>query len=249
VIGQQLAITTAVLEQPNGGHGDLVYRCTASQQETAIGEHEFLIRYNKLSDNLGVTGSLQWLYEHTTAPIIAFLHSDCEIFEQGWDERALREFDDPKVGVVGFGGATQLGHDDLYKTPYKLQQLARFGYASNTKDAEQHGERFEGSRDVAVLDGFSLIIRRTLLDKVGGWPVKETPFHMYDAAICCLAHEAGYRVRLCGILSLHHGGATSTTSQYQEFSLRQYGKSDAQVHEESHKYIYERFRKVLPWHC
>jgi len=260
--GQQLAITTAVLEQPNGGHGNLVYRCTASQQETATGEHEFLTRYNTPSDNLGVTGSLQWIYEHTTAPVIAFLHSDCEIFEQGWDERVLREFDDPKVGVVGFGGALQLGEDDLYKTPYRLTQLRRIDYRSNTRDAEAHGERFTGACDVATLDGFALVVRRQLLDywlqpfttngttlefDQSGWPVRRYPFHNYDNALCLHAHKTGWRVRLIGIDCIHHGGATATTPAYQQWSREKLGMTDAQVHEQSHLALYEDGRGVLPF--
>src|SRR5262249_58944005 len=123
-----------------------------SQLETCTFLNQGLIRRNAIDDNLGVTGSLQWLYKHTTAPIIAFLHSDCEIHEKGWDERVLSEFDDSQVGLVGFGGGLIHGTPDIYRTPYRLGQLARGAYLSNTDDAESHGRRFTGSCDVAVLD-------------------------------------------------------------------------------------------------
>jgi len=159
----------------------------------------------------------------------------------------LREFDDPKVGVVGFGGAKGHGEDDIYKTPYRLTQLRRIGYLSNTQDAETHGERFTGGTDVAVLDGFALIMRRSLLDRCGGWPVAALPFHSYDYWACIMAHKLGYKVRLVGIACHHHGGQTATTPAYQEWSQRVLGKSDAEVHEESHRVIYEMGRGVLPW--
>ncbi len=240
----RLAITTGTLLP----RSDLINRCRESWWKTIQQPdfYEWLERENTPDDNRGVTGSLQWLYEHTTAPIIAHLHSDVEIFEQGWDERVLAEFADPKVGVVGFGGAAQLGHDDLFKTPYHLQQLARYNYASNTSDAEAHGERFAGAKDVAVLDGFALIVRRALLDKAGGWPVKELPFHMYDAWLAGVAREHGYRTRLVGIQSRHWGGQTATTPEYQQWSLGKLGKPDHQVHTDAHTYVYSRFRKVLP---
>src|SRR5690242_15507640 len=151
----KLAIATAVLQpQP-----ELLIRCQLSWFNTLANPtaYECQVRTNTSEDNLGVTGSLQWLYEHTTAPVIAFLHSDCEIFEPGWDERVLREFDDPRVGVVGFGGSRGHGDADIYKIPYQLQQLRRIDYLSNTTDAEAHGERFTGSCEVATLDGFALI--------------------------------------------------------------------------------------------
>jgi hypothetical protein len=241
----RLAITTSVLEQPDGGHGDLICRCVKSQTATATSSCEELTRYNKPDDNLGVTGSLQWLYEKTTAPIIAFLHSDVEIFESGWDEGVLKEFDDPKVGVVGFGGALQLGENDIYRLPYKLTQLARVHYCSNQRDWETHGLREEGSRDVATLDGFALIVRRKLLDKWGGWPVERYPFHGYDNALCLEAAKQGYRVRLVGLDCLHHGGSTSTTEVAQEHWKAQ-GTSDVAIHEQSHLNLYEDGRGWLP---
>lgn len=245
----KLAVTTAVLEPCT----PLIQRCVKSW----LAGNEWLTRKNSLDDNLGVTGSLQWLYEHTTAPIIAFLHSDCEIHEPGWDERVLKEFADPTIGVVGFGGAVQLGTDDIYKTPYRLQQLARVGYMSNQTDWPTHGALMTGECDVATLDGFSLIVRRELLDRwrhyavdrpayVYGWPAHRYPFHNYDNALCLEAAKQGYRVRLVGVKCTHHGGATATTPAYQEWSLKHLGMTDSEVHTQSHVALYEDGRGWLP---
>lgn len=266
----KLAIVTAILTTEPLKPGELITRCLDSWSLTSKLDRkdvELMIRPNTPDSNLGVTGSLQWLYKHTTAPVIAFLHSDCEIFEPGWDERVLREFDDPSVGVVGFGGALQLGEDDIYRTPYRLTQLRRIDYRSNTQDAETHGERFTGECDVATLDGFALVVRRTLLNKwhrsepitgfkflsggvdkfSTGWPVSRYPFHNYDNALCIHAHKTGWKVRLVGIACHHHGGATATTPAYQEWSQSHLGLTDAQVHEQSHRHLYEDGRGVLPW--
>jgi hypothetical protein len=239
----RLAITTAVLEPTS----ELIQRCLKSQHDLVTSPAvEFCTRVNDAADNLGVTGSLQCCYEKTIAPVIAFIHSDVEIFEQAWDQRVLHEFDDPSVGAIGFGGALQLGEDDIYKTPYRLTQLRRIDYRSNTRDAETHGKRFPGECDVATLDGFALVVCRTLLDKLGGWPVSRYPFHSYDNSICMQAHRLGYRVRLVGIDCLHHGGATSTSPAAQAHWQSQ-GTTDAAIHEQSHKYLYEDGRGVLPW--
>jgi hypothetical protein len=252
-----MAITTATL----GLESQLMVDCQYSWYGMATQhgmQYEGLVRANTPDDNLGVTGSMQWCYEHTTAPIIAFLHSDLEIFEQGWDRRVLREFDDPSVGVVGFGGALQLGEDSIYKIPYELHQLRRIGYMSNTNDAETHGQRFEGACDVATLDGFAMIVRRKLLDRwmhmqkysgsliAHGWPVKSLPFHNYDNALCIEAAKQRYRVRLVGIRCHHHGGQTTVTTAYDEWSRRVLGKPDSEVHAESHRVLYEMGRGILP---
>jgi hypothetical protein len=260
-----LAITSATLEPPEFatnriGQVHLDWLTTHIARAANQQDIEWLVRHNTPDDNLGVTGSLQWCYERTTAPVIAFLHSDTEIFEQGWDSRVLKEFDDPAVGVVGFGGAVQLGEDDIYKKPYEMHQLRRIGYMSNTNDAETHGSRFEGECDVATLDGFALIVRRELLDRwaiIGhgsrfastqlfGWPVQQMPFHNYDNALCIEAARQKYRVRLVGVRCHHHGGRTTVTTAYDEWSRRVLGKPDSEVHADSHRVLYEMGRGILP---
>ncbi len=188
------------------------------------------------------------LADPATDPIIAYIHDDVSIPPKDWVDRVEAEFDDPTVGLVGFGGATRHGTPDLYKQPYKLTNLARFNYHSNQTDAEVHGARFTGSMDVAVLDGFALIVRRELLDWAGGWPV-DSPikFHCYDYWLCCMARRHGYRIRMVGVACEHHGGRTSTRPEYAEWLMREFGKTDQDVHEESHRYIWDTCKDVLPW--
>lgn len=201
-----------------------------------------------LPEKRGPVGCLQAGYELSgDADILAYIHDDVQIYERGWDTRVLREFDDPTVAVVGFGGGTGLGTPGIYKTPYRLQQLARSNYMSNVRDAEVHGARFTGERDVAVLDGFCLIVRKSFLDLIGGWPTNKLMFHMYDAFVCCMARRHGYRVRLVGVDCMHFGGRTSTQRPYNEWLSDKFGKTDSDVHREAHEWCYEEFRDVLPF--
>lgn len=190
-------------------------------------------------------GEMAGSVSRTECPL-AFIHDDVIIRDIGWDERALREFADPTVGVVGFGGATGLGHPQIYQIPYELPQLARHGYASNVDDWRTHGGHFEGSRDVAVLDGFSLIVRRELMDKLVRWPVDKLVFHNYDFWLCCMARRLGYRVRQVGVRCHHLGGRNSTRPRYNGWLQERLGKTDSDVHREAHEFVYEEFRDVLP---
>src|SRR5271165_1162238 len=61
------------------------------------------------------------------ADIIGFIHDDVTCYDPNWQERVLAGFDDPKVGLVGFGGSTGHGAADIYKTPYEWTQVAREG--------------------------------------------------------------------------------------------------------------------------
>lgn len=178
--------------------------------------------------------------------VFAFLHDDLilkEPYEVAWD-KVRSEFIDPTVGLVGLGGAKDHGVHDIYKIPYDYRQLGRSRFMSNMEDAEVHGERFTGSTEVAVLDGFALIVRRDLLEKAGGWPLG-TPigYVAYDYWLSCMAHRLGYKIRLVGVACKHYGGAT--------FVKLGHGKSEAawQQYVDAHKYIYDEFRDVLPWRC
>jgi hypothetical protein len=171
--------------------------------------------------------------------ILAYFHDDLLICEPNWHERVLVEFDDPTVGLVGFGGALQHGSADLYRTPYKLQQLGRTDYVSNVEDAEVHGARYEGSCDVAVLDGFVLIVRRSILERAGGWPVNTSIGYVnYDYWLSCITRRFGYRIRMAGVRCLHMGGRTAV--------LLKMDQNTPEHHAEAHQFIYREFADVLP---
>ncbi|KKK70483.1 hypothetical protein LCGC14_2923530 [marine sediment metagenome] len=212
----------------------------------APAKHEYIIVDNT-ERNRGVLASMQEGYEKAGQDIIMFAHDDVEINEENWDTRVEAEFNDPSVGIVGFGGALHHGDPDIYKVPYCLQQLGRSYYRSNTDDAENHGERFTGSCDVATLDGFALFVRKELLDKMGGFPVGELPdHHCYDYFLTLSAWRHGYRVRLCGVRCHHKGGLTAVSKEYQEWATKTKWGSDAEMHKQGHKWIYDSFADVLP---
>ncbi len=167
----------------------------------------------------------------------AYFHDDLIIDDPTWLVRVMEEFSDPEVGLVGFGGALGHGAPELYKAPYQLQQLARFDFMSNLKNAEVHGKRFEGSCDVAVLDGFAMIVRREILDQYQGWPVVKLVFHCYDYWLSCFTRRLGYRIRMVGVACNHIGGQTSVTQKM----------DDGLNHAPSHEYIAKEFRDVLPY--
>ncbi len=193
--------------------------------------------------------------------ILAYLHDDTIINDPGWVAKVMREFEDPTVGLVGFGGATRHGDPFMYNKPYEYQQLARVGFASNMRDAENHGERFTGSRDVAVLDGFALIVRREVLEKsvtefLGevpqdgshnlckeiGWPIHSPIGYVcYDYWLSCMTRRLGYRIRLVGVACDHLGGQT--------FVKLGMGRDEKhwKQYVDSHRYIYDEFKDVLPY--
>lgn len=215
----------ATCEQP------LWQQCVASWHDTAS-----QIYPHRIVRNMDIVEAYQMIYGDTTEPILAHMHDDLIIHEQNWDKRVLAEFDDPRVGVVGFAGAPGIGHPNMYKQPYAGSSLGRVGFKSNLRNAEVHGARFTGSCDVAILDGLALFVRREVLDKTGGWPTG-TPvgYFMYDAWLCLTARRQGYKIRLLGVDCDHLGGKST--------GLNPTLRADWEA---AHRYIYDEFKDILP---
>jgi GT2 family glycosyltransferase len=88
---------------------------------------------------------------------------------------------------------------------------------------------------VAVLDGFALFVRRSVLDAWGGWPIgKPVGYFMYSETLCCEVRRQGLRIRLVGVDCEHLGGKSSGTPLPYSY-------------EEEHAYFYEHNRDVMPY--
>lgn len=193
-----------------------------------------------------VVGAYQFLYESRKAEdVLAFVHDDVEMFDPDWREKVALELMDPQVAIVGLGGATGIGVPDIYKTPYQIEQLIRNNYCSNQKGWEIHGTQEEGSKDVAVVDGFFMAVKTKFLKEVDGWKQVKTRFHMYDVGLCLLALRHGYKVRMLGLECDHHGGGSSTKAEYFNW-CKENGTSMEREHWEPHLWVYEEFRDLLP---
>ena len=180
--------------------------------------------------------AFQEIYESTAEPIIALMHDDLMILEFGWDERVLREFEDPKVGLVGFAGGLGHGLPQMYTEAFHIPNLIRREFISNMRNAEDHGRRFTGETDVAVLDGMALFVRRSVIDKWGGWPVgRAVGYFMYSENLCCEVRRQGTRIRLVGVAIDHLGGKSSGTPLPYSY-------------EEEHRYFFDANRDVMPFY-
>jgi hypothetical protein len=204
-----------------------------------------------INGNSGMLQAYEFAYRHVPdADILAFFHDDVLIHDKDWVARVLAEFEDPTVGLVGFAGGKGHGHPQMYQIPYEYTQLARHDFVSNMLDAEHHGNRILGSTEAVVLDGFSLIVRRDVLEKAGGWQSAidllsnesrtEPLHHCYDYFLSCMTRRLGYRIRVVGIRCEHKGGRTYVRlgAGIRESNWTQFVAA--------HRAIYDSFRDVLP---
>lgn len=214
----------------------------ASGRACGVGQGDYCLT----NPDDSVVFNLEFLYKkHSAIDIVAFIHDDVTVHEPNWGARILAEFADPRVAIVGMGGAVGIGTPDIYKRPYHISQLQRVGYRSNQRDWEVHGGHLDGAMDAAVVDGFFMAIRTSFLKEIDGWAGFPHAFHMYDAYVCLQAIKRGYKVRAVGIDVTHHGGGTSTSTAYAE-SCRARGTTMEREHSEPHVFIYNHFRDLLP---
>lgn len=230
--------------------------CIEQWQELCVDTHSYDY-WDNSGENIGVVGAYHnlWMtnrqrYLGNSCPnredILCLIHDDCTLHERGWDRRVAREFDDPQVAIVGLGGATGIGTDDIYLKPYRIEQLIRIGYRSNQDDWATHGVQEKGACDVAVVDGFFMAVRRSFLDKIGGFSGFPHRFHMYDAYLCLQALRHGYKVRMVGVACHHRGGGSSTRPEYKA-DCEARGTTMEREHQEPHCFIYDHFADMLPY--
>lgn len=224
-----------------GGHEEAV----ATWRETMSKPWPVKIYDGTEGEDAGFLRKCDKAWRETDAKVIGYLHSDLFVHELDWDRRVMAEFTKPDVGVVGFVGATRLGHADIYKIPYDFRQLARADVWSNLTDAEVHGGHDGGVRQVAVVDSCAVFVRTELLKRSGGWPVARYPnsSHCTDLWLCCMARRLRYRVELVGISCTHRSGGKGEAGTRW---LDARGGDHSKFHQPAHELIYEDFRDVLP---
>lgn len=261
-----LAIVTASTRR---GKAD---RCLDSWYSTATLTPEVIVIENgtEQQDYLGTVAAfragVQQALEQTSCEVIACLHDDLEILEDGWDQKVLQHFRrTPACGLAGFGGAIGLGDADLYEQPYAPQQLARVGFRSNMVDAEAHGARSLVPERVACLDGFSQIGRRDFWlgrgpgasEAIPNPPARYRPWtvlselglihHIYDGALGALAARYGWETWCLPIRCHHFGGQTAVgDAGYHTWAQQQTPDGDQGFWEQGHRAVYDAFRDVLP---
>ncbi len=235
-----MSLSLAIFCPSCGGHEEAV----TSWSDTLLRPWPITVDAETQGDNAGFLTKCDKFWRTCDADFIGYLHSDLYTLEHGWDQRVIEQFADPQVGVVGFVGATQLGMDDIYRVPYDFRQLARANVVGNMTDMEAHGERITESRSVAVLDSMAVMVRRSLLARLGGWPVARYPnsSHCSDLWICCSSHRLGYRVRVTPVACTHKSGGKGQAGC--EWLDARGG--DDKFHKDAHRVLYNDMRDVLP---
>jgi len=203
-------------------------RCVASLLEHTDPRHELIFVDNGSSD-----GTVEWLGQlarcqprvqvilndanlgfaagnnrglaAARGDFLVLLNSDT-VVTPGWLERLLQPaLDDPRVGLVGPFTNNVTG----------VQKLAQVGYDQRTlagldRFAAEHAAAHAGQVAHALwLVGFCLLIRRGVLERLGGLDEIFGQGNYEDTDYCLRAFLAGYRTVLAKDCFVHHVGSAS----------------------------------------
>lgn len=140
--------------------------------------------------------------------LIAFLHCDLMVHEEGWDQRVKDQFEmDPLLALVGFVGSNEIdelgGRGAGTMLNYAGEHFEGIGQAS---PAEAHGRRMTGFEPAAVLDHCSMIFRREMLKQLTPQENNYAPEHFYDRILSCEVLEKGWHLGVLGISVDHFSG-------------------------------------------
>ncbi len=239
----RVAIVTGVLAPTRSSA-----QCLQSWDQRALYRHRFVVAAERYGVVPAFAGGVADAYM-ADAEIIACLHDDLLIEQDGWDTLVLDWFDShPQCLLVGFGGGKGLGAPDIYQTPYDPMQLARVDFVSNMRDAEAHGRRVTVPTRVACLDGFSQIGRADFLQESFAHLMKlGVVHHGYDSHLGVLAAKAGGEVWMLPVTCHHLGGQTAVRSAaYNHWAKAQNPEGDHGFWVAAHKALYEDARGLLP---
>jgi GT2 family glycosyltransferase len=199
----QLPLTRACLEslRPTTVPFELVVVDNASADGTADFLREFPhplpLRWHRNAENLGLIRALNQGWRLAAGEFVCFLHNDTEMREPAWLARLMAALDeDERVGLAGLYGARCVRRDGRYMGRTLVHCLAERPTLSETRV------------EVAAVDGVCLFMRRSLLERLGGFDEEYGFFHGYDRDISFSVREAGLRCVVVNAPFVHRGGGT-----------------------------------------
>lgn len=159
--------------------------------------YPFPLRSQGNAENLGLIRALNQGWRLAAGEFVCFLHNDTEMRDARWLERLVAALDgDRGVGLAGLYGARRVRRDGRYVGRTIVHCLA-----------EGPG-MWEREVEVAAVDGVCLCLKRSLLERLGGFDEGYGFFHGYDRDLSFAVRETGSRCVVVNAPFAHRGGGT-----------------------------------------
>jgi GT2 family glycosyltransferase len=221
------AMTVACLDSVQAETGSTRYEIIAVDNNSsdgsadAIAAHALQPHIFARSDNLGFAGGNNLAACHAQGDYILLLNPDTVVLDGAIDR--LMDFARARPDAMIWGGRTLFADKTLNPsscwhrmTPWNLLCRATGLTGIFPKTTLFNGEAIGGfdrttERDVDIVSGCFLLLRRSLWEKLGGF---DPAFFMYgeEADLCLRAHALGARPRVTPAATIiHYGGASEAT--------------------------------------
>lgn len=140
-----------------------------------------------LADNLGIPAGRNAGVPHVKGDVVLFVDDDAAPVGDDFLARAVERFDaDPTIAIIQPRPVDPVTGE----TPRSFVPRLRVGDPSRDSDL------------TALWEG-TVLVRRSVLDQVGGWP--EVYFYMHEGVeLAWRVIDAGYRIRYVGSLQTYH---------------------------------------------
>ncbi len=133
---------------------------------------------------------------------VVFLNNDTEV-QPNWLPPLLAAMEDPTVGAVG---------SRLINPDHTVQEAGVTLWSDGTGHARGSGagvadDEWLSTAEVDFCSGAALMVRRALVNAIGGFDLRYVPAFYEDADLCFAVRARGFRVLVAPASTvLHHGG-------------------------------------------
>ncbi|UYZ37764.1 glycosyltransferase [Clostridium beijerinckii] len=198
---------------------------------TATGTYEIII-----VDNNSTDGTREWLKEQNDIKLILndenvgfprgcnlgieaaekdndilLLNNDTKVSPRWLDNLKICLYSDESIGAVGPITNNCSNYQGI-NVPYStIDHMIEFASNNNISAPERWEQK-------PRLIAFCMLIKRTVIDKIGNLDERFTPGNFEDDDLCMRIIEAGYKLMVCNDSFIHHFGSTSFKKDFTNFN-------------------------------
>ena len=175
----------------------------ASTDNSAKIASEFEVTLLQNETNLGFGKTCNRGVEHSSGEVVIFLNSDTIVPRVGLVKLIEGLMESGSIGASGPMSNNVGYHQRIAPTYTTLDTLDLFAADLALSHAK--------SRDVEILVGFALAVRRSVLDEVGLFDERFGRGLFEDTDLCYRIARASYRLRMVATAYVHHWGSRTLT--------------------------------------
>jgi O-antigen biosynthesis protein len=211
----------SLLREVDFSDAEVVVVDNASTDETArvLAHFEGFVRVVRNDRNLGFVEACNRGAAAARGRFLVFLNNDAVVLP-GWLENLLDTAEwDERVGAAGSMFLYPDGRiQEAGAVVWRTGEAFHYGWGKSPED-----RRFSFAREADYCSGASLLVRRELFERLGGFDARYAPAYYEDADLCFGVRSLGYKVVYQPLSRvIHYEGATAgtdTRSGFKQFQV------------------------------